>query len=64
MNVFIINTGSNREKRYQIMTGAGNGFNHVFPGKLFDLNTAVEISKENNFNVVAIGTIWECLKKI
>lgn len=64
MNVFIINTERNHEKRYQIMTAAQHGFNHVYPGKLFTLNQAIKIAGENNFNIAAIGNIWQCSNKI
>lgn len=62
MNVCIINQELYRDKQYQIMQQCGAGFNHVYPGKLFTLEQAKEICKENNFNIVAIGTIWECIK--
>ena len=61
MNVCIINQELNRDKQYQIMTKCGNGFNHVYPGKLFTLEQAKAICKENNFNIIAIGDIWQCL---
>ena len=63
MNVCIINRELNRERQYQIMYQSGCGFDHVYPGKLFTLEQAKTICKENNFNIVAIGTIWECTNK-
>lgn len=62
MNVCIINRELNRDKQYQIMFQSGCGFDHVIPGNLFTLEQAKTICKENNFNIVAIGTIWECIK--
>lgn len=61
--VYIINRELNREKQYQIMTGTSCGFNHVFPGQLFTLERAKEICKENNFDIINIGNIWQCIKK-
>lgn len=61
MNVCIINRELNRDKQYQIMTKCGTGFNHVYPGKLFTLEQAKTICNENNFNIIAIGDIWQCL---
>ena len=61
-NVVIINRELNRDRQYQIMYQSGSGFNHVIPGNLFTLEQAKAICKENNFNVVAVGTIWECIK--
>lgn len=63
MNVCIINQGFRHKKRYQIMTAAGTGFNHVFPGKLFDLNEAIKICGQNQWTIDAIGDIWHCLNK-
>ena len=63
MQVVIIDRELNRDKKYQIMTNDGYGYNHVFPGKLFTLERAKTICNENNFEVVKIGNIWECLKK-
>jgi hypothetical protein len=61
MNVCIINRELNREKQYQIMMPVNFGFNHVYPGKLFTLEQAKEICKENNFNIIKIGDIWQCI---
>ena len=61
MNVFIINQELNHKKQYQIMTAAGSGFYHVFPGKLFTLDQAKTICKENNFNIIKTGTIYQCI---
>ena len=62
MDVVIINQELNREQQYQIMIQYGTGFSHVYPGKLFTLEQAKEICKQNNLNVTAIGTIWQCIK--
>lgn len=62
MNVCIIDQGINHEKRHQIMVQVGSGFNHLFPGKLFTLEQAKAICNDNNYNIAAIGTVWECLK--
>lgn len=62
MNVFIIDHEFNHLKRFQIMTAAGTGFNHVFPGQLFTLEQAKTICSTNNFTIVAIGSIWQCSK--
>lgn len=62
MDVVIINRELNRDKQYQIMQQNSYGFDHVIPGNLFTLEQAKAICKENNYNIVAIGTIWECIK--
>ena len=62
MNVFIINQGFKHLKTYQIMTAAGSGFDHVYPGKLFTLEEAQTICRANGFIVCGIGSIWECNK--
>lgn len=62
MDVVIINRELNRDKKYQIMYQSGCGFIHVIPGNLFTLEEAKTICKENNLNIVKIGTIWECIK--
>lgn len=62
MNVVIINRELNRDKQFQIMYQSGCGFSHVYPGKLFTLEDAKTKCKENNLNISAIGTIWQCIK--
>lgn len=62
MDVVIIDRELNREKKYQIMYQTGTGFNHVIPGNLFTLEQAKTICKENNLNIIAIGTIWQCIQ--
>ena len=62
MKVCIIDTERNHPKRYQIMVNHGTLFEHVFPGELFTLHDAQAICKENNYKIVAIGTMWECLR--
>lgn len=63
MKVCIINTERTHGKRYQIMSRDDYGFTHIYPGKLFDLEQAIDICNKNNFNILNIGTMWECLKK-
>ena len=63
MKTCIIDTERNTEQRYQIMRNSGTLFEHLYPGKLFTLNQAKEICKQNNIEVYAIGTMWECLDK-
>ena len=63
MNVFIIDTERPHENRYQIMTGGNGMFEHLYPGKLFTLEQAQTTCKENNHNVVKIGTMWQCVSK-
>ena len=62
MNVVIIDRELNRERKYQIMIPVLNGFNHVYPGKLFTLEQAKQICNTNNYNIIAIGNTWQCLK--
>lgn len=62
MNVCIINRELNRDKQYQIMYQSGAGFDHVYAGNLFTLEQAKAICKENNLNITAIGTMWQCIK--
>lgn len=62
MKVVIIDRELNRERKYQIMYQSGCGFNHVYAGNLFTLEEAKAICKENNLEVAAIGTIWQCIK--
>jgi hypothetical protein len=61
MDVVIINRELYKDKQYQIMTRAGSGYNHIFPGKLFTLEQATGICKKSNFNILKIGNMWECL---
>lgn len=46
---------------YQIMVRSGSGFYHVYPCRVFDLNTAQAICKEFGYNVLAIGSSYKCL---
>ena len=62
MNVYIIDQGFNHLKRYQIMISDGYGFNHIYPGKLFTLEEAKTICSTNNYNIMGIGSIWQCIK--
>ena len=62
MDVVIINRELNREKQFQIMYQSGAGFNHVYAGNLLTLEQAKALCEENHFNIVAIGTIWQCIK--
>ena len=61
MNVVIINQELRGERKYQIMIPVECGFNHVFPGKLFTLEQAKTICNNNNYNVLKIGTIYQCI---
>ena len=61
MKVCIIDTERPHEKRYQIMAMDSYGFNHIYPGKMFYLEQAKEICKINNFKVIAVGNMWQCL---
>ena len=61
MQVCIIDTERKHPKRYQIMVNSGTLFEHLFPGQLFTLYDAQVICKENNYKIVAIGTMWQCL---
>lgn len=63
MDVYIINQKINHIKRYQIMTAAGSGFNHLYPGKMFSLNEAIKTCGENGYTIKAIGDIWHCANK-
>ena len=63
MNVYIINTGRQNDNRYQIMTGGNGMFCHLYPGKLFTLEQATAICRENNYNVIKVGSMWECVSK-
>lgn len=51
------------EKGYQIMVQKRDYFYHVFPGMLFTLDEAKTVCEKNNFDVVAIGDIWQCANK-
>lgn len=62
MKVVIIDRELNREKKYQIMYQSGCGFDHVCPGNLMTLERAKTFCKENNLQIAAIGTIWQCIK--
>ena len=61
MNVYIINQEFNHAKQYQIMILNNCGFSHVYPGKLLTLEEAQTICKQNNFTVIKIGTIYQCI---
>lgn len=63
MQVFIIDQGFNHKKKYQIMTQKAGTFYHVYPGKLYTLEEAKTICSTNNYNIVSIGTIWQCATK-
>ena len=63
MKVFIVNQELKRAQRYQIMTATAHGFDHVFPGRLFSLNKAIQLCGVNNWEIVAIGDIWHCSSK-
>ncbi len=61
MNVFIIDQQFNHSKRFQIMTKRNNGLFHLFPAQLFTLEDAKTICNSNNYNVLKIGTIYQCI---
>ena len=61
MNVVIVERKL-RVMMYQIMTRANCGLNHVFVGKLFTLDDAKKVCKENGYNVLAIGDDWQVLE--
>ena len=61
MSVYIINQELRREKQYQIMVKRGSGFFHVYPGKLFTIEKAIDICSANNFTIIKTGTLWECI---
>ena len=63
MKVCIVNTERNHKKRYQIMVNNGTLFEHLYPGQLFDLGQAIQICGDNNYEIVAIGTMWKCLAR-
>lgn len=63
MQVCIVNTERNHAKRYQIMVNDGTLFELVYPGKLFTLGDAIRICGKNNYEIKAIGTMWQCLKE-
>lgn len=61
MKVCIIDTEVNHDKRFQIMVNKGTAFTHLFPGLLFSLCDAQRICEENNLEVSATGTLWQCI---
>lgn len=61
MDIYIIDTERQNDNKYQIMQGSNGMFFHLFPGKLFTLEQAKNICKENNYNILKIGTMWECV---
>lgn len=63
MKVCIVNTERKHKKRYQIMVNHGTTFEHVFPGKLFDLGQAIQICGDNKWEIKAIGNMWKCLSR-
>ena len=63
MQVCIVNTERNHQRRYQIMVNNGTLFEHLYPSKLFSLEDAKSICKQNNYEIKAIGTMWQCLNK-
>lgn len=61
MNVYIINQETGRNKTYQIMVKENFGFSHVYRGKLFTLENAIQKCNENNFTIIKAGTIYQCI---
>ena len=60
MNVCITKTVQHKEKGFQIMAKRKNALWHVFPGRLFTLEEAEAVCKENGLNVVCVGDMWHC----
>jgi hypothetical protein len=60
MQVFSIDQGFPRSKRFQIMIQKADCFYHVHPGKLYTLEEAKEQCSANGYNVQKIGSIWQC----
>ena len=50
------------EKRFQIMARQSSGLFHIFPGKLWNLEEAVKICQENNWEILAIGDFWHIVE--
>ena len=61
MQVYIIDRELRTKAKYQIMVKQGSGFYHVYPGKLFTMEKAIETCSENNLTVIKTGTLWECI---
>lgn len=61
--VCIVKTIEHHPNGYQIMKESNGAFYHLFPGKLFTLEEARQICTANAFDVLAVGSIWECLSK-
>ena len=61
MQVYIINQEFRTAAKYQIMVKRGSGFFHVYPGKLFTIEKAMDICNANNFTIIKTGTLWECI---
>lgn len=61
MQVYIIDQEFRTDAKYQIMVKRGSGFFHVFPGTLFAIEKAIETCNRNDFTIVKIGTLWECI---
>ena len=62
MDVCIVHTIEWLDKGYQIMRRVHAQFYHVCPGVLFTLDEAKAECEKYNYNVVAIGGMWECLE--
>ena len=64
MEVCIVNTVERLKngKGWQIMKRCGSGYDHVFPGKMFTLDDAKKECAKNDFVIIAIGDLWQCLK--
>lgn len=60
MEVCIIDRELRSSQKYQVMVRTRYGYNHLFPGKLFTLESAQQVCRENGYTVVAIGDIWQC----
>ena len=62
MDVCIVHTIEWLDKGYQIMRRANSGFYHVRPSVLFTLDEAKAECEKCNYNVIAVGNMWECLE--
>ena len=62
MDVCIVHTIEWLDKGYQIMRRSGSGFYHVYPSVLFTLDEAKAECEKCNYNIIAVGDFWQCLK--
>lgn len=64
MQVCVVNTVTHLKngRGWQVMRRVGSGYNHIFPGILYTLEEAVDVCNGNNYQIVAVGDFWQCLK--